>query len=205
MKLSVQSLSRAMCTVIGFTALAWCSPTINGNATGDLIARADLVDRAGRMNWSLQNVVCSFTGADRTSFTEGQQQFCNILLSAYGGTTLYFLEWISEAVCEGNSACELTMKVAFGVGGGFLYTEYGTYCKDIFQEIWNDCNGHRGSDQLTILGDAPANAKKEKRGPKDYQALVTIAYGAKGYCQGDSSPSNVGARCIHNGVNLGSQ
>lgn len=104
-----------------------------------------------RGGFSLSNIACGFLGGNSNSYDDGVNRFCGLVLS-YTGITLEGAEWVlNDVICQDNNDCTFIVEITMAGIYGFAKDGIPNFCPDIFEEIWNNCNGGAGGSANILV------------------------------------------------------
>lgn len=104
-------------------------------------------------SWSLSNIACGFIVGEESEYDSNRDYLCNTMINTNTATFTELYLITQSEICQDSQTCTAITSVGLGSAGWYTASLFGSICGDIFDELYNNCNGvSGGSASLAVSG-----------------------------------------------------
>ncbi|KAI1084901.1 hypothetical protein F5B20DRAFT_224537 [Whalleya microplaca] len=123
------------------------------NGTEQALQLRDLEGRG--FTAAVRHVACNTVFGDQPTFEDSKENFCSWASQIEDKFIVHAQAWAIDSICGGDD-CRAFWDITFDHLGWFKAGQFGTVCREIFDEIFTRCHGRGGT------GDVRVNSGREE-------------------------------------------
>jgi hypothetical protein len=116
-------------------------------------------DSGQRGSFSIKNIICENIQGSETAYEDGKGRYCRFLDFYVETNYLLAVMLVQNTICEGDGsfACDLGIFTTSAIVGQFRENGIPAFCEEMFDNIWNSCEGTGGAGELWAASEDDAD------------------------------------------------